>query len=94
MVVARFECSEILLEAGILIDGLAANRCREVGIAGAAHEGHLQIGLAHIVKTQLNRKTEVAVVAWNEVAEAETETPERPCGSRCVLNPATDRCNC
>jgi hypothetical protein len=74
VVVTRFECSKILLEAGILIDGFAANRRWEVGIAGTAHERHLQIGLAHLVKTHLNRKGEVAVVARNEVTEAETET--------------------
>jgi hypothetical protein len=63
-----------LLEAGVLIDGLTTYRGRVFGIAGAACEGYLEAGLANIVEAQLDRDAEMAAVAGDEIAEAETET--------------------
>ncbi len=74
VIVACFECSKILLEGGILINRLTANRCWEVGIAGGAGEGHSQVWLVHILKAHLHRDAEVASVARDQIAEAETKT--------------------
>src|ERR1700686_825386 len=73
VIVARFEGGETFLEAGILVNGLAACRDREVGITDAADEGHLQTGLARIVEARLHRYAEVAALARYDVADAETE---------------------
>jgi hypothetical protein len=70
----RTEGGEVLLKAGILINGLAAHRGWVVRIAGAAGEGQLEAGLASVVETHFDRDAETAAVARNEVAEAETET--------------------
>jgi len=73
VVVTHFEGCEVLLEARVLIDSLAAHRGWEVGIAGAPCERHLEAGLAYIVEAHLNGDAEVAAIARNQVAEAEAE---------------------
>lgn len=73
MIVAHFERGEVLLEAGILIDGLAAYRGRIIRIAGAAGEGNLEAGLAGVEETHLDRDAETAAGARDEITEAETE---------------------
>jgi len=73
VIVAHFEGVETLLEASVLIDGLATYRGRVVGITGASGEGYLQTRLADIVEAHVDRNAEVAAVARNEVPEAETK---------------------
>src|SRR3984957_9567861 len=74
VVVADFEGSKVLLEAGVQIDGLAAYRRWVVGIAGSPGKGYLETGLTLVVKAKLDRDAEAAAGAWYDIAEAEAET--------------------
>lgn len=73
VVVACDEGGEILLEAGILIDGPAADGRWNARVAGASGEADLKTGLAHIVEAEFYRDADAAFSARNDVSESETE---------------------
>ena len=73
MIVAYFERGEVLLETGIRIDGLAADRGWIVGVAGAPCKSDLKAGLAGIVEADLDRDAEAAASSWDKISETETE---------------------
>src|SRR5258708_227633 len=74
MVVTRFEGGEVLLEPRVLIDRLAAHRGWEIWIACATSECDLKVRLACVIETHLDWKTEMTMIARDEITKAEAES--------------------
>src|SRR5260370_34475399 len=76
VVITRYERGEVTMKAGVLGDGLAADGCRNAGIARAAGEVNFQSRLADIVEPCFHGDAEVALRTRDDVSE-----PERDAGS-------------
>src|SRR6266576_3636561 len=74
-VVSRSKCGQVLHEARILIDGLAPDRSRHRGVAGASAEVDIQPWLTNVIESGFYRHANMApVVSRNHVSESKSET--------------------
>lgn len=62
------------MEAGVLIDRLAAHRRWVIRIAGAPSESDLKVRLTSIIEAHLDWKTQMTMIARDEIPKAEAES--------------------
>lgn len=73
MVVARGKGGEIVLEAGVLIDGLAADGGWNARVAGASGKTYMKTGLTYVVEAEFDGDAEAAFSSLDDVSESDAE---------------------